>query len=54
MDDGEAPYSNKMTPILVQDGVFDAKKVKEGFISHAEELDPKIVGFVTDKLDKYT
>ncbi len=54
VDDGEAPYSNKMTPILVQDGVFDAKKVKEDFISHAKEVDPKIVGFVTEKLDDYT
>ncbi len=53
VDDGEAPYSNKMTPILVQDGIFDTKRVKADFLSSAAEVDPSIVDFVTEKLDSY-
>ncbi len=53
IDDGEEPYCNKMTPVLVQDGVFDKTKIAEKFKRHAGNIEPGLGDFVYNKLLDY-
>jgi hypothetical protein len=54
VDDGEIePLRAKRTPILVADGVFDAKAVLERFLSMANNLPVEVATFVTNKLREY-
>jgi hypothetical protein len=54
VDDGEIePLRAKGTPILVADGVFDAKAVLGRFLSMANNLPVEVAAFVTDKLTQY-
>lgn len=53
VDDGEAPYTNKMTPILVSDGIFDGRAVREQFFEAAGELDQDLIKFIDEKLEAY-
>ena len=53
IDDGETPYSNKMTPVLVQDGIFDNTSVAEKFKEHALEIEYGLADFVYKKLLNY-
>ncbi len=53
VDDGEVPYSNKMTPVLVQDGAFDNVNIREMFLKSAAALEPELTELVKAKLDQY-
>ncbi|WP_455383359.1 hypothetical protein [Salinispira pacifica] len=53
IDDGETPFGNKRTPILVPDGMFARDRVKQQFLRAAKEVDREIVDFVVAKLDKF-
>jgi hypothetical protein len=39
VDDGENPFSAKMTPVLVSDGIFDGPRVLDAFLRAAENVD---------------
>jgi hypothetical protein len=54
VDDGEGiPGYYKMTPILVQDGLFDKDNILALFKKESKEIDPTIVSFVCEKIIKY-
>ena len=53
IDDGEVPGQQKMSPILVQDGLFDTKKIMKRFVQESENLPGEIRDFVLDKLKGY-
>ena len=50
VDDGEIPYHNKMSPILVKDGVFDPDSVLEEFLEAALQVDGEIIEVVKDRI----
>jgi hypothetical protein len=50
IDDGEAPMTYKMTPILVQDGVFEKERVAAKFQAAAKRIEPEIANLVLEKL----
>lgn len=51
VDDGEGPgLRHKASPILVEDGYFDAKRIGERFAQAAAGLPAEIVEFVAAKL----
>jgi hypothetical protein len=53
VDDGEAPLAYKMSPVLVQDGVFDREGVAERFRRASSRIDPRITGLVRKALHAY-
>jgi len=53
VDDGEMPYGNKMTPILVSDGVFEKDTILEMFKEASENLDPEIRSLVSGAVGQY-
>ena len=53
IDDGEAPFSYKMTPVLVQDGAFNKNAIAARFKRAAERVDKSIFTFVYNKLSEY-
>lgn len=54
IDDGEAPFSAKMTPILVQDGLFDNDSVTRRFERESENIPEDIRSFVLEKLGGFS
>ena len=54
IDDGEAPNNVKMTPILVQDGLFDSESVTQRFERESENIPEEIRGFVLGKLEEFS
>lgn len=50
IDDGERPFANKMTPILVADGAFQKDLIAESFKAAAVRIDEEIASLVYDKL----
>ena len=54
IDNGESPYANKMTPILVSDGIFNNTKVAELFKVKAAKMEYGLVDFVYTKLLEYS
>ena len=51
VDDGEGrPGRHKATPVLVPDGLFDAKKISRQFEENSREIDPLIASFVVQVL----
>ena len=54
IDNGESPYSNKMTPILVSDGIFNKSEIAELFREHAMKMEYGLVDFVYNKLLHYS
>ena len=53
IDNGESPYSNKMTPILVSDGIFNKTEIAEKFREKAMKLEYGLVDFIYTKLLNY-
>ena len=53
VDDGEVYGQNKMSPILVADGVFDKWTVAKAFKAAGKEIDPKVSAFVYRKLIEF-
>lgn len=54
VDDGEQrPGKHKATPILVQDGLFDASRVYADFQAVSHTLPEEIAGFVLSALKQY-
>jgi hypothetical protein len=54
IDDGEGPgLDYKRTPILVADGMFDAARVLNTFLSASEALPEFIVDFVAELIRRY-
>ena len=53
VDDGEIPYSSKMTPVLVADGIFSKETVAEQFKAAAENIESELVDLVYRKLLGY-
>ncbi len=53
IDDGELSGRSKMTPILVQDGVFDKKTITDRFLDASVSIESGIREFVRDKLQQY-
>ncbi|GAB4367360.1 MAG: hypothetical protein Kow009_04220 [Spirochaetales bacterium] len=54
IDDGEVTFHNKMTPILVADGVFHKEEVLERFRSAARQLDRRLIRFIEESLHSLT
>ena len=54
IDDGEMPFAAKMSPILVQDGLFDRESVGERFSRESADVPPDIREFVLDKLKGFS
>ncbi len=54
IDDGESPYTNKMTPILVSDGIFNKSEIAEKFRKNAMKMEYGLVDFVYKKLLDYS
>jgi hypothetical protein len=53
VDDGENPYSSKMTPVLVSDGVFEHETVRKQFLDAADNLEDDLTAYIDDKLQAY-
>jgi len=54
VDDGEAPgFDYKRTPILVQDGAFDAAELLRTFLNASAAVPKTIVDFVAERITKY-
>jgi hypothetical protein len=54
VDDGEhRPGKHKATPILVQDGLFDASRVYSDFLAVSNMLPEEIAGYVLQALGQY-
>lgn len=51
VDAGDVAFSNKMSPVLVADGLPDVKKLSERFREVSVNVDPEIVYFVQKKLE---
>jgi len=54
IDDGELPFGNKRTPILVADGYFSRDSVRDGFQSAATQIDHRITSFVVNVLNDFS
>ena len=50
IDDGEVTGHNKMTPILVADGLFDKNSIAEKFRSAGRGIDAELAAFIYNKL----
>jgi len=44
---------NKMTPILVQDGLFDTERIARRFAEHASDIEPELSSFALEKIRAY-
>ncbi len=53
IDDGEKTVGKPMTPILVQDGLFDKALVGEKFRAASAEIDPAIAELVSGVLRRF-
>lgn len=55
VDDGESGLgvASKMTPILVPDGLFDAREVARWLSTRTSEMDPAIARFVLRVIGRY-
>ena len=53
VDDGEVPFAYKMSPVLVQDGVFDHERIAEKFRRASTRFESRIAGLVLDALRVY-
>ena len=53
VDAGEEPGHPKMTPIIVADGTFDPGTVTERFRQASSRIDPRIAGFVLERLSSF-
>ena len=54
VDDGENnPGKYKATPILVDDGIFDAETIAEKFKYKSKDIDTKVSTFVYNKIGEY-
>jgi hypothetical protein len=54
VDDGEGPgLDYKRTPILAEDGTFDADRVLRVFLESAAALPKFIVDFVAERIERY-
>jgi len=53
IDDGEIPLAYKMSPVLVQDGAFDAGGVAERFRRASAGIDPRVAALVLEQLRVY-
>ena len=53
IDDGEVPWGNKMSPILVADGSFDKKRIAQVFGDKSSQIEQEIVDLVIDKVQNY-
>lgn len=51
IDAGDVPFSNKMSPVLVADGLPDVKQLSERFREVSANLDARIVSFVQQKIE---
>jgi hypothetical protein len=51
IDAGEVPYANKMSPVLVADGVPDVKTLVARFDQVSQRIDAEISAFVREKLE---
>lgn len=54
IDDGEVTFHNKMTPILVTDGVFHKEEVLNRFRSSAQQLDRTLLSFIEESIHSLT
>lgn len=54
IDSGELPYSSKMTPVLLADGIFDKKSIADRFRECSENIDPEITRIVLEKIACYS
>ena len=53
IDDGERPFSSKMSPVLVADGVFDRDAVLGKFEKAAGKIDADLQAFIRIVLTEY-
>jgi len=53
VDDGEVMFAAKMTPVLVPDGLFDARLIASRFKAESGEIDGRIAKLVLDTLARY-
>ena len=53
IDDGEIPGQNKMTPILVPDGMFLKESIAARFKSESENLEEDLFNFIYRKIMEY-
>lgn len=59
VDDGENPFSNKMSPVLVSDGIFERDEIIGKFRKAAEaskgpgEIERGLLAFIEEKLRAY-
>lgn len=53
IDDGERPFSSKMSPLLVEDGIFDRDGILENFKEAAGNIDPDLEAFIHIVLTEY-
>jgi len=53
VDDGEVPFSNKMTPVLVADGVFERDDILARFREAAGGLDPSLRSLIESRIEEY-
>jgi hypothetical protein len=51
IDAGEVPFGNKMSPVLVADGLPDVKRLSERFREISTNIDARIVSFVRQTLE---
>ena len=54
VDEGEMPFSAKMTPILVQDGLFDSESIAHRFERESTNIPKEIRDFVLKKLEEFS
>ncbi|MEW5816915.1 MAG: hypothetical protein AB1798_16155 [Spirochaetota bacterium] len=54
IDDGEIPGQSKMTPILIQDGIFSKNEIAERFKGAGGQVDQDLVDFVYRQLKDYS
>ena len=53
VDDGEIPLAYKMSPVLVQDGVFDPGRISEKFRRASSGIEPRLSALVLERLSVY-
>ncbi|TVR58658.1 MAG: hypothetical protein EA426_09250 [Spirochaetaceae bacterium] len=50
VDDGELPFSAKMSPTLTADGTVDIPRIKQLFLENSIRLEPDLAEFVASRL----
>lgn len=53
VDDGETPFSQKQTPVLMGDGEFRAASILQRFLAVSDRVDPELVELVRRALGSY-